>query len=398
MKTISFLKNSVQEYNWGSKTFIQELLGKSSDNPMAELWMGAHPKAPSSVFLDNKSVPLPALIQKEPLNILGPAISGRFNKELPFLFKILAASMPLSIQAHPDRQQAVTGFENENSIKISINSPIRNYRDKNHKPEILCAITPFTALKGFRNIEDILFNFSQFDIPSLKKLSEMLNNSPDQNGLKKFFSSLMTLEPDDREEIINKAVLSAEKVVQPDQEQKWIIRFRQVFGMDLGVLSPLFLNLVHLNPGDALFIPSGELHAYLDGNGIELMANSDNVLRGGLTTKHVDVNELINILNFNQKPVEILRPEKSPQGELKYKTPAEEFALSIINLEQEHSYRSPQERNVEIMICVNGNAGFLELESGQRVDVTRGESIIIPAAVKQYNIQGNAMLYKATVP
>ena len=220
---------------------------------------------------------------------------------LPFLFKVLAAAKPLSIQAHPNRDQAREGFARENRQKISLNAFNRNYKDENHKPEIICALEPFWALKGFRRVEEIILLMDKIGIrASLEEDLNALRRRPNQEGLKTFFRALINDGEGTADRVLREAVEQCEKLADDDPAFEWVIKLSEAYPDDIGILSPILLNLVHLQPGEAMNIPAGELHAYLEGAGIELMANSDNVLRGGLTPKYVDVSELLNILTFKR--------------------------------------------------------------------------------------------------
>ena len=360
--------------------------------------MGAHPKAPSMVFSDGDWRSLPELIQNNPEDILGPAIARKFSNKLPFLFKILASAKPLSIQAHPSKEEAKEGFARENIQKIPLNAPHRNYKDENHKPEMICALKPLSALKGFRKVEEIVQLMDKIGAPTQKQGIDVFRNQPNQEGLKDFFHAMMTMDRERQRRVVNEVVACAERYSKTDETFEWVIRLNGEYPGDIGVLSPILLNVVHLNPGEAIHIPAGELHAYLEGAGLELMASSDNVLRGGLTPKHVDVPELLKILHFQYHETEILRPEIHETGEHLYPTVSDEFILSVIPLDEGSFYESPQRRSVEIMICMEGDAHITDLESGEILDLSQGTSIIIPAAVKQYRLEGMSTIYKAAVP
>jgi len=400
LKRIAILKNSIQEYSWGSKTFIPQLMGEPSpsERPQAELWMGAHPKAPSNVFSDGEWRSLPELIANNPEDIFGPAIARKFSNKLPFLFKILASARPLSIQAHPSKEEAREGFARENMEKIPLDALQRNYKDENHKPEIICALKSLSALKGFRKVEDIVRVMDDIGAPSQKLGLDILRNQPDQEGLQGFFHALMKMDRERQRRVVNEVVACIERYSKTDQTSEWVIRLNNEYPGDIGVLFPILLNVVQLNPGEAIHIPAGELHSYLEGVGLELMASSDNVLRGGLTPKYVDVPELLKILDFQYHEVEILRPEKQKTGEHLYPKVSDEFILSVISLNEGSFYESPQRRCVEIMICMEGDAHITDLGSGEILELSQGTSIIIPAAVKQYRLEGVSTVYKAAVP
>jgi mannose-6-phosphate isomerase len=399
MKHIGILKNTIQEYAWGSHTAIPELLGEKppSAAPQAELWMGAHPKAPSMVESDGEWVSLLALIEKYPERILGEETAKRFTNKLPYLFKVLAAAQPLSIQAHPSRDQAVRGFERENRLGIPLNAPNRNYKDDNHKPECICALTPFWALNGFRNVSDILALMEKIRPLGLKNELDALRKEQNSRGLKRFFQFIMSMGPEQKKQITADAVKHAEIVAEDHPIFTWMTRLYASYPGDIGIFSPVLLNLICLEPGQALFLPSGELHAYLDGVGMELMANSDNVLRGGLTPKHVDVPALLDVLNFEERPVDILTGKQINACEYRYPTKAKEFVLSVVCMEESMICVTEHE-NVEILLCTDGKAEVSESGRDDKIILAQGTSIVIPAAVTEYSIKGKATLYKASVP
>ena len=400
MRKISLLKNSIQDYAWGSKTAIPELLGQaeSAERPQAELWMGAHPKAPSQVYCDGLWRSLLEVIAEKPQEILGKDAAHKFSNKLPFLFKVLAAAKPLSIQAHPNQRQAEEGFIRESEMGIPLEAANRNYRDDNHKPEVICALSPFWALNGFRQVREILRLLGEIQDPDLVEALSFLRDHSSHRGLKKFFNYLMTLEEARKSQIVEATVAFAEKRRAKEPVWAWVAKLNEEYPQDVGVLSPAFLNLVKLEPQQAMYLPAGELHAYLQGTGIELMANSDNVLRGGLTAKHMDVQELLSILNFTETKLTILEPQRVASGEAFYSTGTAEFVLSIIEVNDSSPFLGAVKRSVEIMICTQGVARITDLGEGDTTGLTRGTSIVVPAAVKQYRIEGEATFYKAAVP
>jgi mannose-6-phosphate isomerase len=397
---ISLLKNTIQEYAWGSTRAISDLLGckNPEHKTQAELWMGAHPKAPSLVQHNGQWVSLPELIAKNPVDVLGKKAARNFNNRLPYLFKVLAAARPLSIQAHPGLHQAREGFERENAQKIPLDAPHRNYRDDNHKPECICALSRFWALSRFRKISAILPYFEKLNIKQLEVELADFKKRPTPNGLKRFYTSLMTLDMNRRKRIVAEALGQARGFESEDPVFKWMLKLAENYPDDIGVLSPILLNLICLEPGQAMFLDAGELHAYLEGSGIELMANSDNVLRGGLTSKHVDVSELLRVLKFADRDVTLLKPVKSVANELIYPSPAAEFVLSIITLSKGATYQSPKNRSVEILICTRGKATIFDLADLTEAQLPKGASAIVPASVERYRIKGQGTCYKAAVP
>jgi mannose-6-phosphate isomerase len=233
---------------------------------------------------------------------------------------------------------------------------------------------------------------------SLDKELDELGRCPNSTGLKAFFQGLMTMDTERKKTVISDAVKKAKLLLKVDQAFQWMVSLYNTNPMDIGVFSPLFLNLVCLQPGQAMFLPPGELHAYLDGVGIELMANSDNVLRGGLTPKHIDLPELLKILNFKERSVAILRPKEISPTEKVYATMAEEFILSVISIKKGLIHLSPVDRSIEILLCMAGNGRITDLGTTDRVFISRGMSVMIPSAVNKYTVEGTATIYKATVP
>lgn len=400
MKRIALLRNPVQEYAWGSKTFIPELLGEPSPSasPRAELWMGVHPKGISKVHWDGAWISLRDLIQRNPINILGREVAKRFQNQLPFLLKILAAAMPLSIQAHPDLSQASRGFAEENRLQIPIDDPLRNYRDENHKPEILCALTPFDALRGFRKADDILALFGKVPIPSLGAPIRLLRKDKSARGLAGFLSALLALGAEDRRRAVSELLAASESLASSDPVFTWVVRLHQWFSGDIGVFSPLLMNLIHLEPGEALYIDSGELHSYLQGAGVELMATSDNVIRAGLTSKHADIPELLRILRFEEDLGEIITPLALNHSEWVYPTPAKEFVLSRLSLRKGAPHRETDRKSLAIMICTQGNAEITDVANAEGLPVSRGSIFLVPAMVTELSMEGEATIYKAAVP
>jgi mannose-6-phosphate isomerase len=420
MQDIFVLRNTIQEYPWGSRTAIPQLLGRSSpaDRPQAELWIGAHPKAPSRVLLaTGEELPLPALIDRDPAAILGAVVAEKYAGRLPFLFKVLAAAQPLSIQAHPNLQQAREGFRRENERGIPLDAFQRNYRDDSHKPEVISALTPFWALNGFRPIPDMLDLLHSVGLPAIGRQTAAFRDDPSGSGLKTFFASLMRLDRETRERAIQEALAWAEGQLKGRSSgeprptdrpedlgsaaiarvavQRWMLRLAELYPGDIGVLSPLLLNLLLLQPGDTMFLQAGVLHAYLEGTGIELMANSDNVIRGGLTPKHMDVDELLSILDFEGRTVQLVDSEERIPGQRVFITPAQEFRLSEIQVYTDRPYRNPGRDSIELMIFAEGKG---RIETSESLSVSQGDSLLVPAAAGPYSIHGSLRLYRADVP
>ncbi len=407
------LRNTIQPYDWGSTTAIPSLLGMENPAaiPEAELWMGAHPKAPSRLVEDGAREPraviaggeaessgAPSLLDfvaADPERVLGPACSRASQARLPFLFKVLAASRALSIQAHPDSRQAREGFERENALGVPLQAPERNYRDPSHKPEIICALSPFWGMCGFRPAGEIAEELAGLGAPSLAPLAEHLRRSPDAEGLRSFLRALLERDAAGAREIVGEAVGACGRRSDPGSRAAWVVRIAREFPGDIGALAPLYLNLVRLAPGEAMFLPAGVLHAYLEGVGVELMANSDNVLRGGLTSKHVDVPELLSILVFRGGAPEVLRPKAAGEAVEVYRAPTGEFRLSRVAVRAGAVLDGRDRPSLEIFICVQG-AG--ELQGAQPLRFAKGDSFVVPQAAAPYRILGEAELFRADVP
>ncbi len=408
------LKNPVQKYAWGSHRAIQDLMDEPrTSEPWAELWMGAHAKAPSQVQVDGHYISLPALLEKFPEEMLGAGVCEKYNRGLPYLFKVLAAARPLSIQAHPDKARARAGFERETAAGIRVSAPGRNYKDPNHKPECICALTRFSGLKGFRRNTEILALMEQFCPNGLLPQKKFLR----QNNLRDFFKSLMEMPETEKASAISAVCENADKNKKKDKDKtedtaaplnesrikdqikQWIKKLAIAYPGDIGVISPLFLNLFCLEPGEALFLPAGELHAYLEGLGLEVMANSDNVLRGGLTPKHVDVPELMQVLTFTASEVKVLRPEPVGPVSGRYPVPAEEFAFCVLHLTDSAPCRIPNGHSAEILLCTQGHARVsADASPDDGVHLKKGQSVLIPAMAREYQISGSGVCYKVGVP
>jgi mannose-6-phosphate isomerase len=338
MDHIFKLKNPIKHYAWGSPDWIPRILGLDNKEkiPWAELWMGIHPEGPSEIVYEGKSILLSELINKEPSKYLGEETYSRFGT-LPFLFKLLAAGTPLSIQAHPSLAQARAGFERENQRGIPLKALNRNYKDPNHKPEILCALSDVRALCGFRDPLEItkrLDGFAQFMPGRLQALLDSLSRhlkrgEKREARLRTFFRALFDLSPASKEELSAGAISFREALLKqyPTYTVEWdlLAYLAELYPGDPGVFAPLYLNVIDLHPEQGIYIPAGILHGYIAGFGVELMANSDNVLRGGLTSKHVDLEELLRIVDFAPFFPAIL----SPQGST-FPTSCKEFALSVL--------------------------------------------------------------------
>ena len=384
------LTNTIRHYPWGSRTVIPELLGEPSpaDQPYAELWMGAHPDAPS-VLSDGRG--LDAAIAAEPDRLLGGTVQQRFGNRLPFLMKVLAAESPLSLQAHPTTAQAEVGFAAEEAAGIPKDDPTRTFKDPHHKPEILLAMTPVEALCGFRPVEESLHCLAKLQLPELKPTIAALA----RGGLQVAIPQLLALSVRRRESLVTAVSAKAATFVAAHDPEfintyRWAASLADTYPGDIGVVISLLCNHLTLAPGEAVFLPAGNLHAYLSGAGVEVMASSDNVLRGGLTSKHVDLGALVEVLDFTDGKVPVIRPVLGPGG-LRYPVPVEDFDLTRCELGTDAgSLRMP---GPQVLLCTEGTA-VLGTDDGELV-LRQGESAFVPAGVP-LSAQGPAVLYRAT--
>jgi mannose-6-phosphate isomerase len=400
MNRLLKLQNTIQPYAWGSHSAIAELLGNPvpSDHPQAELWMGAHAKAPSKAWHQGRWQCLDELIRQDPVTLLGKTVVEKFGPRLPFLFKVLAVEKPLSIQAHPNKTMAKNGFARENAIGIPLSAPHRNYRDDRHKPECVCALTPFQATCGFRSSKEIIGLLDPVWPAERRAELDILASDSEGDDLRAFFVHLMRMEGDRRKDLVLRLVSAADHLREQHPAYRWAVHLNAEYPNDMGVLSPFLLHWVELLPGQALFLPSGRLHAYLKGVAIEIMASSDNVLRGGLTPKHIDVDELLKALDFKAHPLQVLEPQPIGPQEDAYPILAEDFRLSSIRVNTSHRHVvASRDATPEILLCVEGRVHFAWDGNSQGLDLKKGESVFVPAAVSGYEIQGEGTFYKAAV-
>ncbi|MFE7327299.1 mannose-6-phosphate isomerase, class I [Streptomyces sp. NPDC057565] len=383
------LSNTVRPYAWGSTTAIPELLGVApTGEPQAEMWMGAHPGAPSRLTRTaGTEQPLTDIIAADPERELGPATVEKFGPRLPFLLKLLAAGAPLSLQVHPDLTQAKKGYEDEERRSVPIDAPHRTYKDANHKPELICALTPFEGLCGFRRPTEAAEAMAALGVDSLKPYVDLLGAHPEEAALREVLTAILTADPAEMAETVTEAAAAAERL---GGAHAPYARIAHHFPGDPGVIAAMLLNHVQLQPGEALFLGAGVPHAYLGGLGVEIMANSDNVLRCGLTPKHIDVPELLDIVRFEATDPGILRPEASPSGEELYETPVDEFRLSRYDLSPGAAPVDLTRSAPQILLCTAGapRVGTLDLAPGGSVFVPSDESV---------EASGTGTLFRATV-
>ncbi|MER5973098.1 mannose-6-phosphate isomerase, class I [Streptomyces sp. NPDC002055] len=395
------LTNTVRPYAWGSTTAIPQLLGtEPTGEPQAELWMGAHPGDSSRVDRGSGPVALSELIDADPEGELGKVAADRFGPRLPFLLKILAAGSPLSLQVHPDLPQAKAGFADEEDRGVPVEAPHRNYKDANHKPELICALTPFEGVCGFRPPAEAAELLASLEVDSLEPYVDILRAEPEGDALREVLTAVLTAERGAMAETVARAATAAERLAGHDgpwQDDYAAYAFlARHYPGDPGVIAAMLLNHVRLQPGEALFLGAGVPHAYLDGLGVEIMANSDNVLRCGLTPKHVDVPELLRVVRFEPTAPGVLRPETvggdGAQGT--YRTPIDEFRLSRIEPAEGDGPLRLGTGTPDILLCTHGT---VRLRSGaEELLLTPGESAFVPAA-EEVTVSGEGTVFRATV-
>ncbi len=395
---MDLLENAVQPYAWGSRTAIAELRGEPvpSPGPQAELWMGAHPLAPSRLVRGGVRSSLAEVLAGAPEAELGARSLAEHGPQLPFLLKVLAAEQPLSLQAHPDARQARLGFDREEALGVPREAPHRNYRDPSPKPELLCALTPFEALCGFRPAEDSAALLDALGTPALAGVRQRLSAGMGADGIREAFTFLSTLPREERAPLVEAVVAAAGRAAPGPFADAfaWARRLAALYPGDPGVVIALLLQRVHLEPGQALFLPAGNMHAYLHGVGVEIMASSDNVLRGGLTPKHVDVPELLRVLRFDEAAIPVVRPRDRRPGERIYETSARHFELSRI--EPPPGGFEAEVWGPEILLCTDGE--LAGLDAGGRVALRRGASAFVPASTARYRLEGSGVAFRAALP
>ncbi|GAA1266640.1 mannose-6-phosphate isomerase, class I [Arthrobacter pascens] len=392
------IDNVLRPYAWGSTTAIAGLLDRpESGGPEAELWIGAHPDSPSvATRPDGTTVPLDALIAEDPGHFLGDASVAAFGPRLPFLTKVLAAAKPLSLQVHPSLEQARAGFARENGEGVPADALNRNYRDDNHKPEMIFALTPFDALCGFREpakSRDVFLHLagclelSGSGVPTV--LTDVIDDlSQDDEGaaLRSAFERLIAGGDGVAEatKTVVEALASGAPMAPYQPELATVLSLNGEYPGDPGVLISLLLNRLSLEPGEAVYLPAGNVHAYLHGLGVEVMASSDNVLRGGLTPKFVDVPELLKTVVFESVGVPMLRAGVSELGQELYQPPFREFQLQRIELLPDGG-PVPLAQSGAAVVIVTAGSVYLDSPKGD-LRLGRGGSAFLPAADAPVNV------------
>lgn len=395
------LAHHTQGYPWGSTTAIPELLGhEPTGEPVAELWLGAHPSAPSIVQSTQAPTGLDAYLATDPATLLGSDVVARFGPTLPYLLKVIAAERPLSLQVHPHLAGAREGFAAEEAAGVPRDHPGRNYRDANHKPELVYALTPFEALCGFRAPRRAAELLAGLDVPLARSLSEVLRAEPTFHGIRTAFRLLLEPErrpsPQEVEAVAGACRARLAEGSPSPRADRTVALLAEAFPGDPGVVTSLLLNPVTLQPGEAMFVPAGGVHAYLHGTGVEIMANSDNVLRAGLTAKHVDIPELLANVDYVAAPPIRVGPEVFYGATKVFYAPVDDFELSVTSVSDDGAHQLPG-RGPRILLVLDGNLR-VQASAGGSLEVRRGQSIFAPASDGPLTVTGQGTVVQADVP
>ena len=390
------LQGKHRHYDWGGTQFIPALMGVENPNnePYAEYWMGVHPAAVAEITTEQGVVLLDKMLADEGKMLLGEKTLANFGA-LPYLYKVLDVANMLSIQAHPNKQNAILGYEKEEAAGIDLNAAVRNYKDKNHKPEVMVALSEFWLLHGFLAPE--LLEARLKEILQFNSLQAHFKGG-DYEALYRFF---MQLSAEDADYILKPLMLDAVRSVKSGSVDKshphwWANKYYEGHvpekNIDKGIFSIYILNIVQVAKYEGVFQGAGLLHAYLEGQNIELMANSDNVLRGGLTTKHVDVNELIQQVKFIPTYPNVLKGEALNENEIAYPCPVPDFGLTKIALTKGETY-TIHTSGLEMLLLYQGDIQLEDilLKAGKVAMLPAGQSVVLTA-------YSDSVLFKAFVP
>ncbi len=400
MTKLFALTGKIQNYAWGGRQYISELLGKDDKGQKAaEYWLGAHVNSPSLVVTDDGEIALNTFLDSNLNQTLGVAIAKKFGR-LPFLFKVLDVNDMLSIQVHPSKLEAEKGFKFENEKGIPLNASFRNYKDDNHKPEIMVALSEFWLLHGFLAQEQMTERLN--DIPEFKGLLNVFEN----DGYLGLYKKVMEQSQEESDKILSPLINRILPIYKAGGLYKsnpdyWAAKACDLSedknALDKGIFSIYFFNIVKAKKGEAIFQDAGIPHAYLEGQNLELMANSDNVLRAGLTPKYVDVPELLKHVVFEETEPYLMSGELQKDGiETIYKSPAPDFELSKIELQKTQKYQA-KAKTAQILMIIEGEAMIREGKTSLKRK--KGDSVLLTAEA-DYSIStpSKVIIYKATAP
>lgn len=407
------LENSVRKYSWGDPDLIPAFLGAKnpSREPWAELWLGAHPKAPSMARMpDGRLKGLNELILETPKAMLGPAYAGGADARLPFLFKLMAVAKPLSLQAHPSAQAAARGFKREESAALPLEPTERNYNDDRHKPELVVALDRFEGVCGFRPIDQIIRNLKLLAGENWRPHAERLSLNPGRMELAVVFYSFCTASEAERTRLfklvrprLDRILADAKPGSQAHRTLGWVPRLMDLYPNDMAALSPIMMNTFDLGPGEGLYVMPGRPHAYFRGCALEVMANSDNELRAGLTDKRRDLAEFLAILDFGDGAPKLLSAPQAVPGRgsslCAYDLDVDDFSLAAASVSG-GSVRRVGRSGPELILCVEGTVALARsgpeaLDGGEPLVLHRGQSLFVSADEPEYDLAGRGLAYIA---
>ncbi|RRD23647.1 mannose-6-phosphate isomerase, class I [Actinomyces bowdenii] len=393
------LEPARQRYDWGSRTAIPELLGCAPDpDPWAEAWYGTHP-AGRTRLADGTS--LSEHIESDPQRLLGEDVMRRFGTGLPYLLKIIAPERALSLQVHPSLEQAASGYEREQEAGLALDDPARSYKDANHKPEMVLALTRFEAVAGFRAPRRAVEVLSDLDTPLARRMRRSLRLNPTRFGIRQVFTDLVSADtrpgPGEIEELVAQISARHEAGASPSARvDANAVAMARTFPTDPGIAASLLLNPVTLQPGEALFVPAGCVHAYVGGLGVEIMASSDNVLRAGLTTKHIDVPEMLACVDYVAAPPVRPAPEYLSRATRAYYAPVDDFELMVTTVVPADGALQVPGRGPRIVLAVEGSTTLTSRRGSRRM--TRGDAVFVGADERVLSVEGEGTLIQADLP
>ena len=377
------LEPARQRYAWGSTSAIPALLGRDDDGePWAEAWYGSHPAGPAQVA---EGGVLSELIEAEPERLLGEDIIWRFGRRLPFLLKLIAPEQPLSLQVHPSQAQAAEGYALEDEAGIALDHPCRNYKDTNHKPEMVLALTRFQAVAG----------------PLARRMRRTLRLNPTRYGIRQVFSDVVSSatrpSPQEIDALVTEIAARFEAGTSPSlRVDSNVVKMAGTFPGDPGIAAALLLNPVTLQPGEALFVPAGSVHAYISGLGVEVMASSDNVLRAGLSAKHIDVPEMLACVDYVAAPPVRPAPEYLSRATRAYYAPVDDFELMVTTVVAADGRLPVPGRGPRILLAVEGAMTLVTQADSQTL--AQGEAVFVGADERSLSIEGEGTVVQADVP
>lgn len=394
------LEPTFQAYAWGSTSAIPELLGTDpTDRPVAEAWFGAHPSA-SSVLTGDGRVPLFEALDADGDAHLGEDVVARFGRCLPFLLKVIAASRPLSLQVHPSLSLAADGWEREEALGVARDDPRRSYRDRNHKPELVYALSTFEALVGFRAPRRTAEILRGLEHPVARHLYKTVSADPSPSGVEEAFTHLVSdaTRPTPREvaELAEEFRARLAAGSPSPRTDRAVDLLERAYPGDPGAVTAVLLNPVTLRPGEALFVPAGAVHAYLGGVAVEIMANSDNVLRAGLTTKHVDIPELLRAVDCVAAPPIRIAPEHVYDATDVYYAPVDDFELSVTRVDGTDHCRLPG-IGPRVVLCLEGVVR-VRAADGHELELRAGQAGFVGASDGALAVAGQGRVVQASVP